>query len=148
MKVANAMSRKVDYVTPETKVKDFSKLIFSHHINGVPVIKGKKVIGFITERDILQQFFPSIREYMEDPVNEANFEKMEKKISRIFELSAKKIMSKHPVTVLPDIPLLEALSTMFTNKVGRLPVVNRSGHMVGIIAKRDIFKYLVGKRLR
>lgn len=148
MKVANAMSKKVDYVNPETKVKDFSKLIFSHHINGVPVLKRKKVIGFITERDILQQFFPSIREYMEDPVNEANFEKMEKKISRIFELSAKKIMSKRPVTILPDVPLLEALSTMFTNKVGRLPVVDRRGHMVGIIAKRDIFKYLVGRRLR
>jgi len=148
MKVANAMSKKVDYVTPETRVKEFSKLIFSHHINGVPVIKGKKVIGFITERDILQQFFPSIREYMEDPVNEANFEKMEKKISRIFELKAKKIMSKHPVTILPEIPLLEALSTMFMNKVGRLPVVNKKGNLVGIIAKRDIFKYLIGKRLR
>src|SRR3989344_628901 len=148
MKVANAMSRKVDYVTPETRVKEFSKLIFSRGINGVPVIKGKKVIGFITERDILQQFFPTMREYMEDPVNEANFEKMERKISRIFELSAKKIMSKRPVTVNPDIPLLEALSTMFTNKIGRLPVVDKKGHLVGIIAKRDIFKYLVGKRLR
>ena len=148
MKVINAMSKKVDFVTPETRVKDFSRLIFSHHINGVPVLKGKKVIGFITERDILQQFFPTIREYMEDPVNEANFEKMERKISRIFELSAKKIMSKRPVTVNPDIPLLEALSTMFTNKIGRLPVVDKKGHLVGIIAKRDIFKYLVGKRLR
>ncbi|MBI2621432.1 MAG: CBS domain-containing protein [Candidatus Levybacteria bacterium] len=148
MKVANAMSKKVDYVTPETRVKEFSKLIFSHHINGVPVLKRKKVIGFITERDILKQFFPSIREYMEDPVNEANFEKMEKKISRIFDLQAKKIMSKRPVTILPDVPLLEALSTMFTNKVGRLPVVNKKGYMVGIIAKRDIFKYLVGKKLK
>ena len=147
MKVANAMSRKVDYVTPETRVKEFSKLIFSRGINGVPVIKGKKVIGFITERDILQQFFPSVREYMEDPVNEANFEKMEKKISRIFDLSAKKIMSKRPITVTPDVPILEALSMMFMHKVGRLPVIDKKGRMVGIIAKRDIFKYLIGKRL-
>lgn len=147
MKVVNAMSRKVDYVNPETKVKDFSKLIFSHHINGVPVVKNKKVIGFITERDILQQFFPSIKEYMEDPVNEANFEKMEKKILRIFDFKAKQIMSKRPITILPDVPLLEALSTMFMNKVGRLPVVDKKKNLVGIIAKRDIFKYLVGKRL-
>lgn len=108
MKVINAMSKKVDSVSPKTKVKEISKLIFLHHINGVPVTKGKKVIGFITERDILHQFYPSMQEYMEDTVNEANFEKMEKKISRIFEMTADKIMSKHVVAVHPEAPLLEA----------------------------------------
>ncbi len=148
MKVLNAMSKKVDYVTPETKVKEFSKLIFSHRINGVPVLKKKKVVGFITERDILAQFLPTIKEYMEDPVNEGKFEKMEKKISRIFDLSAEKIMSKKIITISPHVPLLEALSKMFINKKGRLPVVDGKGHMVGIITKRDIFKFLVGKKLK
>ncbi len=148
MKVANAMSRKVNSVNPKDKVRDIAKLIFGHHINGVPVLRRKKVIGFITERDILHQFFPSMREYMEDPVNEANFEKMEKKASRIFELTAEKIMSKRPVTIHPDSPLLEAQSLMFMHKVGRLPVVDRKGKILGIIAKGDIFKYLVGKRIK
>lgn len=148
MKVANAMSRKVDFVTPKHKVREIAKLIFGHHINGVPVLKNRKVIGFITERDILHQFFPSMREYMEDPVNEANFEKMEKKISRIFELTAEKIMSRRPITVSPDSPLLEAQSLMFMNKIGRLPVVDKRGKILGIIAKGDIFKYLVGKRIK
>jgi CBS domain-containing protein len=148
MKVLNAMSKKVDVVTPDTKVKDFSKLIFKHHINGVPVIKGKKVVGLITEHDILQQFFPSIQEYMEDPLREGNFEKMEKKIGRIFELKAKQVMSKHPIVISPEAPLLEALSTMTSKKIGRLPVVDSKKHMVGIISKGDIFKYLVGKRAK
>lgn len=148
MKVINAMSKKVDFVTPDTKIREFSKLIFSHRINGVPVIKNKKVIGFITERDILQQFLPTIKEYMYDPVNEAKFEKMEKKISRIFEISAKKIMSKNPVTISPEVPLLEALSTMFIHKKGRLPVIDQKGKIVGIITKRDIFKFLVGNKIK
>lgn len=148
MKVINAMSKKVDSVSPKTKVKEISRLIFLHHINGVPVLKGKKVIGFISERDILSQFYPSMQEYMEDTVNEANFEKMEKKISRIFEMTADKIMSKHAVTVHPESPLLEAQSLMFVHKIGRLPVVDEKSNIVGIISKGDIFKYLVGKRLR
>lgn len=148
MKVKNAMSNKVDSVSPKTKVKELSKLIFLHHINGVPVLKGKKVIGFITERDILHQFYPSMQEYMEDTVNEANFEKMEKKINRIFEMTADKIMSKHVISVHPDLPILEAQSLMFVHKIGRLPVVDDKSNIVGIISKGDIFKYLVGKRLR
>ncbi len=148
MKVLNAMSKKVDFVTPKTKVKEVSKLIFVHHINGVPVLKGKKVIGFITERDILHQFFPSITEYMEDPVNESNFEKMEKNITRIFDMTADKIMSKYPVTIHTDSPLLEAQSLMFMHKIGRLPVVDDKKNIVGIIAKGDIFRYLVGRKLK
>lgn len=148
MKVLNAMSKKVDFVTPKTKVKEVSKLIFVHRINGVPVLKGKKVIGFITERDILHQFFPSITEYMEDPVNESNFEKMEKNIARIFDMTADKIMSKHPVTIHTNSPLLEAQSLMFMHKIGRLPVVDDKKNIVGIIAKGDIFRYLVGRKLK
>ena len=148
MKVKNAMSTKIDYTTPKAKVKEVSKLIFTHHINGLPVLKDKKLVGFITERDILNQFFPSMREYLEDIVNEANFEKMEKKIDVIFAMSADKIMSKKLVTVTPETPLLEAQSLMFVSKVGRLPVVDKNKHLVGIISKGDIFKYLVGKRIK
>lgn len=148
MKVANAMSKKIDYTTPKAKLRDVSKLIFVRHINGLPVLKGKKLVGFITERDILQEFYPSMEEYMEDIVNEANFEKMEKKIDAIFEMTADKIMSKKLVTVTPETPLLEAQSLMFVSKVGRLPVIDKNKRLVGIISKGDIFKYLVGKRIK
>ena len=148
MKVINAMSKKIDFVTPKTKVRDISKLIFGHKINGVPVLKGKRVIGFITERDILSQFFPSMREYVEDPVNEANFEKMEKKLSQIFEMTADKIMSKRPVTIKANASLLEAQSLMFVNKIGRLPVIDKKRNIIGIIARGDIFRYLIGKKLK
>lgn len=148
MKVVNAMSKKIDFVTPKTKVRDISKLIFGHKINGVPVLKEKKVVGFITERDILSQFFPSMGEYVEDPVHEGNFEKMEKKVSQIFEMTADKIMSKRPITISSNAPLLKAQSLMFVNKIGRLPVVDKKRNIIGIIAKGDIFRYLVGKRLK
>lgn len=148
MKVKNAMSKKVDYTTPKAKVRDVSRLIFIHHINGLPVLKQKKLVGFITEKDIMMQFFPTMKEFMDDSVHEANFEIMEKKIDAIFALTADKIMSKKIISVKPDTPLLEAQSLMFVSKVGRLPVVDKNKHLVGIISKGDIFKYLVGKRIK
>lgn len=148
MKVFQVMHRRVDYVTPSAQIKEVAKLIFGHHINGVPVLKGKKVVGFITERDILKKFYPRIDEYMEDPVNASKFEIMEKKVSEIFEIKAGKIMSKHPVTVGEDEPVLKAQSLMFVHEIGRLPVVNKAGNMVGIITNGDIFKKLVGKKAK
>lgn len=147
MKVSDVMSRQVDFVLAETKVKDISLIIFGRGINGVPVCKGKKVIGFITERDILNKFFPSMAEYIQDAVHEGDFLQMEEKVSQIFSLTAEQIMSKNPVTVTPETPLLRAQSLMFTQKVGRLPVVDNKGNLVGIISKGDVFRTLVGDKI-
>ena len=147
MKVSDAMSRHVDHVLPDTKVKDVSLLIFGRGINGVPVCKNRKVIGFITERDILSQFYPSLDEYAQDPFREGDFEGMEKKVNDIFEMTADKIMSTNITRVTPDTPLLRAQSLMFIEKVGRLPVVDKTKNLIGIISKGDIFRALVGDRL-
>ena len=147
MKVADVMSKRVDSVSESTKVEKLSILIFGHGINGVPVCRNKKVVGFITERDILSKFYPSIQEYVEDPFNSSDFEGMEAKVKHIFEMRADQIMSKNLTTVTPDTPLLRAQSIMFIEKIGRLPVVDDKGNLVGIIAKGDVFRALVGDKL-
>jgi len=147
MKVFDIMSTSVDSVGPNTKVKDVCRIIFGRGINGVPVCKNKKIIGFITEKDILSKFFPSMQEYVEDPFHEGNFVQMEGKVDRIFSLTAEKIMSKNPVTVSPNTPLLKAQSMMFVNKIGRLPVVDNNEKLVGMITNGDIFRATVGDKL-
>ena len=147
MKVADVMSRHVDFVLESTKVEKLSLLIFGRGINGVPVCRNKKVVGFVTERDILSKFYPSIQDYVEDPFSSSDFEGMETKVKEIFEMSADHIMSRNLTTVTPETPLLRAQSLMFIEKIGRLPVVDNKGNLVGIIAKGDIFRALVGDKL-
>lgn len=147
MKVADAMSRRVDSVSESTRVEKLCILIFGHGINGVPVCRNRKVVGFVTERDILSRFYPSIQEYVEDPFNSSDFEGMEAKIKNIFELRADQIMSNNLTTVTPETPLLRAQSIMFIDKIGRLPVVDDKGNLIGIISKGDIFRALVGDKL-
>ena len=147
MKVADVMSKRVEYVSTKTPVKNVCRLIFGRGINGLPVVDGKKVVGFITERDVMAKLYPSIQEYIEDPVNMADFEVMENKASEVFRLLAEEIMSKDPVSVSPEMPVLRAQSLMFINKVGRLPVVDDKGNLVGILSKGDIFRTIVGGKI-
>lgn len=147
MRVADIMNKQVEFVTTETPVIDVSSLIFGRNINGVPVVDKLKLVGFITEKDILTKFFPTVGEYVEDPFREGNFEGMEKKVDEIFGLKAKQIMSKTPITVREDTPLLKAQSLMFLNKIGRLPVVNEDGELIGILSKSDIFRTIVGQKI-
>jgi CBS domain-containing protein/16S rRNA G966 N2-methylase RsmD len=147
MKVSDVMQRHVDFVTPETKVVDVARIIFGRRINGLPVCKDKKVVGFVSETDILSKFHPTMQEFAETPFLSSNFEKMEEKAQEILSLTAEDIMSKRPITINLNDPVLKADSTMRIKDVGRLPVVDDKGNLVGIIAMGDIFKSLVGQKM-
>lgn len=147
MRVADVMQKDVDFVSVETTVEEASRLIFGRGINGVPVLKEKKVVGFVSERDILAKFYPTIQEYIEDTVHASNFEEMEENVEEIFNLRVEKIMSKDPILISEKAPLLRAQSLMFIHKVGRLPVVDEERNLVGIISKGDIFRALVGQKI-
>jgi acetoin utilization protein AcuB len=47
-------------------------------------------------------------------------------------------MSRHPITITPDISLYEALRIVREEKVRRLPVVDKKGKLVGIISEKDL----------
>lgn len=147
MKVFDIMQTQVDFVETNIPLRGAARLIFGRGINGVPVCKGKKVVGFVTERDILSKFYPSIQDYMEDPVHTADFEAMEKKLDEILDLPISEIMSNTPTTITADTPVLKAQSMMMVKKIGRLPVVDGKGNLVGILSKSDIFKAVVGEKL-
>lgn len=147
MKVSDVMQENVEFITPESSILEASRLIFGRGINGLPVCRNMKIVGFITERDILAKFYPSMQEYVEDPIHSSDFEGMEDRVSEILEMSVDKIMTEKPVTVTANTPLLRAQSLMFVEKVGRLPVVDEHGKLLGILSKSDIFRAVVGQKI-
>jgi len=43
-------------IAPDASLEEAAKLIYSHKIGGLPVVKGKKLVGIITIVDVLQAF--------------------------------------------------------------------------------------------
>lgn len=146
MKVSDIMQTNVERVSINTPVREVSRIIFGRSINGVPVCDGKKIVGFITERDILLKFYPTMEEYMSNPLG-SDFEGMEKNVADVLKLPARDIMNKNPKTVSSDTPILKAQSIMQIAKVGRLPVVDSEGNLLGIVSKGDIFRVIIGSKL-
>ena len=50
----------------------------------------------------------------------------------------KERMSRHPITIRPDVSLHDALRVMRDEKVRRLPVVDKEGRLVGIVLEKDL----------
>lgn len=141
------MHRHFISIGPDEPVKNAVELIFNFKFGGLPVIKKKKLVGIITEEDILQKLFPSIKEYIEDPVHGRNFEDMEHNLINLLSKPVKEIMSTNPRSISMNSPLMKAQSLMLLNNFSRLPVIDASGNVLGIISQGDIFRAIVGSEI-
>ena len=54
--IEDVMIKKPVTISPEASLEEAAKLIYAHRIGGLPVVKGKKLVGIITILDILKAF--------------------------------------------------------------------------------------------
>jgi acetoin utilization protein AcuB len=61
-----------------------------------------------------------------------------KKLKRRTQMLVYERMSRHPITITADVPIDEALKLMQAKKIRRLPVLDKKGKLVGIVAEKDL----------
>jgi|Deesub1362A_J573_1020465.scaffolds.fasta_scaffold12339_4 CBS domain-containing protein len=141
MKVKDIMTKMVHSVKPEEKVGKAVYYICRYNIAGLPVVDEKgKVVGVISEKDILKEMYPGYEEFYSSPLSAMDFEEMEQNYREVNNLKAKDVMTSPAITVTPETPVLKAGSLMILKKIRRLPVVDDEGKLTGIISQGDIHR--------
>jgi CBS-domain-containing membrane protein len=128
MFVGERMSHPVISVSPETPIQDALVMFKKEHIRRAPVIKDGKLVGIVSERDLLNAS-PS-------PVTSLSVWEINYLISKV---TVKQVMSKKVKCIDIGTPIEEAARIMADSKIGGLPVM-RSGKVVGMITETDLFK--------
>src|SRR5205823_13128736 len=93
--------------------------------------------GIVTLRDVLLPLYPNYGDYLHDNVHARDFVEMEGGYAEILSMKVAEIMSRNPLTVGPDDPVLQAASYMGLKNFRRIPVVER-GKLVGMLSIGDI----------
>jgi acetoin utilization protein AcuB len=96
----------------------------------LPIVDGETLVGIITDRDV-HRFAPSLLSRITPEEYNAIFE----------DTKLERVMTRDPVTVAPDTPLLEAAALLHDRKLGCLPVVE-GGKLAGIITVTDMLAVL------
>jgi CBS domain-containing protein len=144
MKVKEIMKKEVKSLTPSMNAKEALSVLLKNQISGLPVIDDEgKLVGMFTEKDILKTILPTYLQdvgkfiYSEDPKG------IKTKVAGLAKLSVKEIMRKEVITVAEDAVISEVARLMLTQKVRRIPVLNKEGKVSGMIARQDIVKALI-----
>lgn len=121
MKVSEIMTKDVVTVGPEYNVADVASVMHARGIGSVIVLEDDRVLGILTERDILKVVGAG-----EDPKN----------------VAAHEALTDDLITVGPDAPVEQAAREMVRAGVRHLPVVSDEG-LIGIISIRDLVRWSV-----
>lgn len=141
MKVKEVMTREVTSIKPDDNAKEALEILFRKKISGLPAIDAQgKLVGMFTEKDVITYILPSYIENVGKFIYEENPKSTKKKFQELGKMKVSQLMRKEVVITTEDVTLCEVARIMLTQKVRRIPVLDKSGKVVGIVAREDILK--------
>ena len=119
MKAREIMSKTPSVVTPDTSVQDAARMMQTEDVGVLPVVDAagsRQLVGLVTDRDI------AIRVVAEGRTG----------------ATVRDAMTSDPKSCKPDDSVRDVMAVMSSEKVRRVPIVDESGAIVGIISQADI----------
>ncbi len=115
LRVEEIMSRPLFSIRPEVPMKQAKEVMRFRRISGLPVVEGDVMVGIVSVEDVIR--------WLEQGPADA---------------TVRDWMTRRVHTVRSDEPAVQAINRFASYKVGRLPVLDPQGHLVGMVTPGDI----------
>lgn len=132
MLVHEVMTREPLTVRTFTPVKTALALLADHGLTTLPVLSGDRVVGIVSEADLIRDLLAPDPRAHEIPAEDTPAH------PRVVE----EVMSTHVLTTNGDTDLAEAVDLLTSSSAKCLPVVDRHGHLRGVLSRSDVVRLL------
>ena len=149
--VADVMSRDPIVVRVETPLNEAIQILAEHHISGLPVVDDVgKLVGIISETDLMWQETgvtpPAYIMFLDSVIYLKNPATYERDLHKALGQTVGEVMTKNPITISPDKTLREAATIMHDRSVHRLPVLDDTDQVIGILTRGDIIRAMAASQ--
>ena len=120
------MSRRVFYVAPDTPLVDAYRIMAARKIRHVPVVRANRLLGIISDRDIL----PHTRAAKPG-------------LLVVDTLRASDVMTESLITCAPSVTVGRIAGLLLDNHIDCVPIVRDSGDLIGIVTTSDLLMLLL-----
>jgi acetoin utilization protein AcuB len=129
------MPRGAVMVSPDASLRRLRELFEAHHIHHLLVVDRHKVVGVVSDRDLLR----NISTFVGNALNERGQD------LATLNRKAHQVMSRHLVTATAGTTIEEAAELILEHGISCLPVVDEQMAPVSIITWRDLLRLFVPK---
>jgi CBS domain-containing protein len=138
MKVQDIMTTNVRTVSSDKKLGEVVSLMCIYRYSGIPVVDDGKLVGTVSESDILGKMFPKLEDLM-DSMSAVDYDAQMDQYSDVVSITVKDVMTPVVISVKPDMHILQAASMMVGRKFRRIPVAE-GDRLVGMVSMGDVHK--------
>ena len=136
--VRDVMTPDPESVTAGTPLNDAARLLLSAIFTGLPVVdKQCRPVDVITQRDLIRKGGLPLRLGL---LSESDQNRLESVLNQLASRKAAEVMTTPAFMIAADRPLSEAVELMLAKGVKRLPVVDETGRLTGMLSRLDIFR--------
>ncbi|MFN4217775.1 MAG: HPP family protein [Candidatus Bipolaricaulia bacterium] len=141
MKVKEVMTRDLTAAEPSMTVRELIELFHRSGLSSVPVVNEEgRILGIISERDIIEGALPGYFEVLHGITNMGH---LSQKLREIEHDRIEFYMTPDVIKIEEDEDDLTAADLMIRKNVKALPVVNKDGILVGMLRRIDLLKDLL-----
>jgi CBS domain-containing protein len=150
--LSRVVTRKAKTIEPDMPIGPAVQKMIDLHIDMLPVVIEKRVVGIITTTDLLRMIVRTAetiemacrREiHRKDPAAWACGDDADRAVLGAFMVrTAGSVMARNLVTMSPNQTLAEAIETLQEHELRHVPIVDEENHLVGILSDRDILRNL------
>ena len=153
LKISELMSKQVLSVSKGSNLEEVINFLSRHNISGVPVVdEENKMVGIISEKDIInfsreKDVLPFTRQsgWIAGDMSVTDMMSLEKSSEILGNTRVEEVMTRDVVTVHRDSQISELAAIMKQKNINRIPVIDDTGQLVGIITRADLVNYLADK---
>ncbi|MDH5610871.1 MAG: CBS domain-containing protein [Gammaproteobacteria bacterium] len=138
MLVKDIMTTNVRTVTSDKKLGEVVSLMCIYRYSGIPVVDDGKLVGTVSESDVLGKMFPKLEDLM-DSMSMVDYEALMKQYANVVNVQVKDVMTPTVITIKPGMHILQAASLMCGRKFRRIPVAI-GDELVGMVSMGDVHK--------
>ncbi len=146
LRAKDIMTGTVISVEKNTTVRELARLLADNRISGAPVVEDGRVIGVVTENDLIDQtkkvHIPTVITILDSVIYLENPERFEREMRKMAGVKVEDIFTEKVISVDPETPLDEVATIMADKRVHTLPVIDGE-HLVGVIGKSDIIRSIL-----
>jgi len=145
--VGDVMHRDPVTIAPDADVATLLRLMREHELPGLPVVEGDRLVGIVTENDLVLEgddsslHLPHYFELFGGVVFLEPLQHLEDRLHKAFGTRVSDMMTSDVQTIAPDAGVHEAARQISRSGHNRLPVVE-DGRLVGVVTRVDALEAL------
>ena len=131
-RVRDVMSRKMVTISESDTLSTVEDIMTLGHVRHVPVVRAGKLVGVVSERDLLRASLSNLTEFASE---------QRRAFLHLVEIA--RVMSSPPIVIDIDASIQEAARVMAEHKIGCLPVMEDES-LSGLVTETDVLRFFAG----